>query len=80
MISWGVVAACCALVTGLRSFYALRALLGLTEAGFFPGVAFLMSQWFPADYRARMLAILLLGVPASFIIGGPLAGASLGRE
>lgn len=80
MISRGVVAACCALVARLRSFYALRVLLGLTEAGFFPGVAFLMSQWFPADYRARMLAILLLGVPVSSIIGGPLAGALLGLD
>lgn len=80
MITWGVVAACCALIVGPRSFYALRVLLGLTEAGFFPGVAFLMSLWFPADYRARMLAILLLGVPVSSIIGGPLSGALLGLD
>ncbi|WP_428486390.1 MFS transporter [Rhodopila sp.] len=80
MITWGLVAAGCALIVGWRSFFVLRVLLGLTEAGFFPGVAFLMSQWFPAEKRTRMLAILLLGVPVSSIIGGPLSGALLGLD
>jgi MFS family permease len=80
MVTWGLVAACCALIAGPNSFYAVRFLLGLTEAGFFPGVAFLMGQWFPADYRARMLAIFLLGVPVSSVIGGPLSGALLGLD
>lgn len=80
MISWGLVAAGCALIAGPASFYSIRFLLGLTEAGFFPGIAFLMAQWFPADYRARMLAILLLGVPVSSVVGGPLSGALLGLD
>lgn len=80
MISRGLVAAGCALIRGPDSFYSIRFLLGLTEAGFFPGVAFLLSQWFPAEYRARMLAILLLGVPVSSVLGGPISGALLGLD
>jgi ACS family tartrate transporter-like MFS transporter len=80
MITWGIVAAGCALIAGPNSFYAIRFLLGLTEAGFFPGVAYMMSQWFPAEYRARMLALLLLGVPVSSVIGGPVSGALLGLD
>ena len=80
MITWGLVAAGCALIMGPISFYAVRFLLGVAEAGFFPGVAFLMSQWFPAEYRARMLAIFLLGVPVSSVIGGPISGALLGLD
>jgi len=80
MITWGLVAAACAFITGPNSFYAIRVLLGIAEAGFFPGVAFLLAQWFPADYRARMLAILLLGVPVSAVVGGPISGALLGLD
>jgi MFS transporter, ACS family, tartrate transporter len=80
MITWGLVAAGCALIAGPASFYSARFLLGLTEAGFFPGVTFLLSQWFPAEYRARMLAFFLLGVPVSSVIGGPLSGALLGLD
>ncbi len=80
MITWGLVATCCALIRGPTSLYSIRFLLGLTEAGFFPGVAFLLSAWFPAEYRARMLAILLLGVPVSSVVGGPISGALLGLD
>jgi MFS family permease len=80
MITWGIVAACCALIRGPTSFYIIRFLLGVTEAGFFPGVAFLLSSWFPAEYRARMLAFLLLGVPVSSVVGGPISGALLGLD
>jgi len=80
MITWGFVAAGCALIQGPASFYSIRFLLGVTEAGFFPGIAFLLSQWFPAEYRARMLAILLLGVPVSSVVGGPVSGALLGLD
>ena len=80
MISWGLVAAGCALISGPASFYSIRFLLGLTEAGFFPGIAFLLSQWFPAAYRARMLAIFMLGVPVSSVFGGPISGALLGLD
>ena len=51
MISWGLVSAAMALVVGPTSFYVLRALLGAAEAGFFPGVAFYLATWFPAEYQ-----------------------------
>ncbi len=80
MITWGLVAAGCALISGPASFYSIRFLLGVTEAGFFPGVTFLLSRWFPVEYRARMLAIFLLGVPVSSVVGGPISGALLGLD
>jgi ACS family tartrate transporter-like MFS transporter len=80
MITWGLVACACALISGPASFYSIRLLLGIAEAGFYPGIAFLLSQWFPAEYRARMLAIFLLGVPVSSVVGGPVSGALLGLD
>lgn len=80
MITWEIVAAGCALIVGPGSFYMTGFLLGVAEAGFFSGVAYLMSQWFPAEYRARMLAFLLLGVPVSSVIGGPVSGALLALD
>jgi MFS transporter, ACS family, tartrate transporter len=80
MITWGLVATGCALISGPASFYSMRFLLGLTEAGFFPGITFLLAQWFPAEYRARMLAVFLLGVPVSSVVGGPVSGALLGLD
>jgi MFS transporter, ACS family, tartrate transporter len=56
MISWGIVSAVNAFVIGPNSFYAARFLLGVAEAGFFPGVTFFLAAWFPAQYRTRMLA------------------------
>jgi MFS family permease len=77
MLTWGVLSAATAFVTGAHSFYALRMLLGVAEAGFFPGVAFYLTSWFPRAYRGRVLAWFTLGIPLSAIIGGPLSGALL---
>lgn len=77
MISWGLVSALNALVIGPNSFYAARLLLGIAEAGFFPGVTFFLAAWFPAQYRTRMLAWFLIGIPASALVGGPLCGMLL---
>lgn len=74
MISWGLVSAATALVVGPRSFYSLRLLLGATEAGFFPGVAFYLGTWFPAQYRTRMIAWFMVAIPVSSVIGGPVSG------
>ena len=74
MISWGVVSAATGLAVGPNSFYALRLLLGVTEAGFFPGVAFYLGTWFPADYRTRMTAWFMVAIPISSVIGGPVSG------
>ena len=73
MITWGIAAGLTALAVGPKSLYALRLLLGAAEAGFFPGVVLLISTWFPAQYRARMLAWFLLAIPASSVIAGPLS-------
>ncbi|MFC0406835.1 MFS transporter [Roseomonas elaeocarpi] len=77
MVTWGIVSMATIFVTGPKSFYLLRFLLGVAEAGFFPGVAFYLSQWFPAQFRARVFAWFLIGIPASSLIGGPLSGALL---
>ena len=77
MISWGIVSAATAFVVGPNSFYGLRLLLGITEAGFFPGVTFFLAAWFPAQFRTRMLAWFLIGIPASSLVGGPVCGMLL---
>ena len=77
MISWGLVSAANAFVVGPNSFYGVRLLLGLAEAGFFPGVTFFLAAWFPAQYRTRMLAWFLVGIPLSSLIGSPVCGMLL---
>jgi MFS family permease len=77
MITWGIVSAATAFVTGPQSWYLLRFLLGVAEAGFFPGITFYLATWFPAEYRARMLAWFLVGIPASTVVGGPVSGLLL---
>jgi MFS transporter, ACS family, tartrate transporter len=77
MISWGIVSAANAFVVGPHSFYGVRLLLGIMEAGFFPGVTFFLAAWFPAQYRTRMLAWFLVGIPLSSLIGAPVCGQLL---
>jgi MFS transporter, ACS family, tartrate transporter len=78
MISWGLASAATALAVGPNSFYALRLLLGVAEAGFFPGVAFYLGTWFPSQYRTRMIAWFMVAIPVSSVIGGPISGWLLG--
>ena len=77
MITWGLASAATALVVGPRSFYAVRFILGICEAGFFPGAVYFLSLWFPPQHRARFLALLLLAIPLSSVVGGPLCGLLL---
>jgi ACS family tartrate transporter-like MFS transporter len=77
MITWGLVSAATAFVVGPNSFYALRLLLGIAEAGFFPGVTFFLAAWFPTQYRTRMLAWFLVGIPLSSMVGSPVCGLLL---
>lgn len=74
-ITWGLVACCMALVSGQISFLVVRFLLGVAEAGLFPGMLLYLTYWFPNAYRARVNAALVLAVPASGVIGAPLAGS-----
>jgi len=74
MLSWGIIASAMALVKTSAHFHVLRFLLGAAEAGFFPGVIFYLSRWYPASARARAIASFMIGIPLSGIIGGPLSG------
>src|SRR5258708_40360554 len=78
MMVWGVISASMVLVSGPRSFYLLRFLLGAAEAGFFPGVILYLKNWFPARARARTVARFMTAAPLSGVVGGPLSGALLG--
>jgi len=77
MVTWGLVSAAMIFVKGPASFYLLRLLLGAAEAGFFPGIAYYIATWFPAEYRTRMLAWFLLAIPVSSVVSGPVSGLLL---
>ena len=74
MVSWGVLSACTLLVTTPVQFYVLRLLLGIAEAGFLPGVLYYLTLWFPTHRRGRMIALFMIGLPLSSVIGAPLSG------
>ncbi|MBI2685583.1 MAG: MFS transporter [Acidobacteria bacterium] len=80
MVTWGLIAAGMMFVQGPLSFYVLRFLLGIAEAGFFPGIIFYLSGWYPNEARARAIARFMTAIPASGIIGGPVSGALLGLD
>jgi ACS family tartrate transporter-like MFS transporter len=77
---WGVISVANAATRGPASFYALRFLLGVAEAGFFPGMIFYLTLWFPRSYRARFTAGFMIAVPLANIIGAPLSGLILGMS
>ena len=77
MITWGVVSGCMAFVQGTTSFYALRFLLGVAEAGFFPGIILYLSFWFPGRRRAAVTALFMAAAPLSTALGSPISGALL---
>jgi len=79
-ITWGLLACAMAWVRTPAQFYTLRFLLGVAEAGFFPGVIYYLSHWIPTAYRARAHAAFMIAIPSSQIVGGPLGGALLGLE
>src|SRR5579871_2561515 len=80
MIAWGLISACTAFVVGPVSFFVVRFFLGVAEAGYFPGILLFMALWLPRRYRARYLALLLLGMPLSALIGAPMSALLLDRE
>jgi len=75
MISWGVLSTAMAFISGTTSFYALRFLLGLAEAGFVPGILLYLGQWFPAKARAAAVAKFMTASAISIVIGAPISGA-----
>jgi len=80
MVTWGLAASAMMLVRTPASFYLLRFLLGVAEAGFFPGIIYYLTSWYPARERARAYAWFLSAIPVCGVIGGPLSGALLGLD
>ncbi len=80
MFSWGILSAAQAWVTGPTSFNVVRFLLGIAEAGFFPGVIFYITLWFPAAYRARIVGWFMFAIPISTVIGSPISGYILNMD
>src|SRR5205807_769753 len=89
MLSWGIFSGAMAFIptiaraTGLgneHSFYLLRVLLGAAEAGFFPGIIFYLTLWFPAVYRARIVGYFMAAIPLSTVVGAPVSGLVLGLD
>jgi ACS family tartrate transporter-like MFS transporter len=78
MLTWGLVSMATAFARGADSFYILRFLLGVAEAGFFPGMVLYLTYWFPSAVRARLIALFLAAIPLANIIGGPTSGLVLG--
>jgi len=80
MVCWGLVSMATMFVTGSASFYTLRLVLGVAEAGFFPGVILYLTYWFPTRVRGQILGLFYLGVPLALVIGSPLSGFLLGMH
>jgi MFS transporter, ACS family, tartrate transporter len=77
MISWGIAACATMMVRGAASFYALRFILGVAEAGFFPGIIYYLSGWFPERERASAIAVFMTATALAGVIAGPVSGALL---
>jgi MFS family permease len=80
MLTWGVISAAQAWVVGPVSLNIVRFLLGAAEAGFFPGVIFYLTLWFPTAYRARIVGWFMLAIPISIVIGSPVSGYILNMQ
>jgi D-galactonate transporter len=80
MFSWGLLSGAMAFIGGPTSFYVVRVLLGIAEAGFFPGIIFFLTLWFPAVYRARIIGYFMTAIPLSTVIGAPASGLLLGLD
>jgi MFS transporter, ACS family, tartrate transporter len=78
MVTWGLISVALMFVRAPSTFYLLRFLLGAAAAGFFPGIIYYLSLWYPARQRARAIAIFMTAVPVTGLVGGPLSGALLG--
>src|SRR5258706_8148371 len=74
MVTWGLISTAMMFVTTPTSFYVMRFLLGVAEAGFIPAIRLYLTYWFPASRRSRVTALFLTGIPMSGVIGGPLSG------
>ena len=89
MITWGILSGAMAAIpylsnatgiSGEYTFYTVRVLLGIAEAGFFPGIIFFLTLWFPAMYRGRIIGMFMAAIPMSSVLGAPLSGYLLGMD
>ncbi len=80
MITWGIIASAMMFIRGPLSLFTLRFLLGAAEAGFFPGMVYYLSNWYPVNERARAIARFMVAIPISSVVGGPISGALLGLD
>ena len=80
MFTWGILSGAMAFIGSETSFYVVRVLLGFAEAGFFPGIIFFLTLWFPAKERARIIGLFMAAIPLSSVIGAPVSGALLGLD
>ena len=80
MFTWGILSGAMAFIGGETGFYVVRLLLGAAEAGFFPGIIFYLTLWFPASHRARIISLFMAAIPLSSVIGAPVSGALLGMD
>ncbi|WP_277188523.1 MFS transporter [Caballeronia sp. BR00000012568055] len=74
MITWAIISAATMFVTTPAMFYVVRFLLGLAEAGLFPGVILYLTYWYPSKRRSKMIALFMTGIPVAGVIGGPVSG------
>ncbi|KVU52280.1 MFS transporter [Burkholderia cepacia] len=77
LVTWGLVSAAMAMASSSTTYCALRFLLGIAEAGFFPGIIYYLTNWFPQSSRARAIGVFYFGVPLAFIVGAPMSGLLL---
>jgi ACS family tartrate transporter-like MFS transporter len=77
MVTWGVLSSAMMLVRTPLAFYTLRFLLGAAEAGFFPGVLYYLSHWYPQEHRARAISAFMTAIPVTGLVGGPMSAALL---
>ncbi|MEI9983345.1 MAG: MFS transporter [Aliidongia sp.] len=80
MFTWGLLSGAMAFIGGPTGFYVVRVLLGAAEAGFFPGIIFFLTLWYPSLYRARIVGVFMAAIPLSTVIGAPLSTQLLGLD
>lgn len=80
LVTWGLITMAMSLIQGPYSFYTLRFLLGAAEAGFFPGILYFITQWYPVRHRGKVTGLFILSQPIALLITGPLAGLLLGLD